>query len=94
MLLKLEGEMLISCCEGCKEISTSEINPSSIFLFEGSYTFYPNPCKNCNLVEHYNINLSLSDIDDVENESIPYLELNQRYYIRQLMNIVRPDLRE
>lgn len=103
MLLKIEENLLHVSCNNCGNFFISIIQEDIVHHDDvmGFNSYANDPCPRCGVQEAYNMTLPLTDeeeahlIADQNGEGIiPYNDVNQRHYIRQLMHRVRPDLKE
>jgi hypothetical protein len=84
-------------CKKCQTEFSSPIEPdfTSVFLPEfNEFTNVVAVCPNCSTMEIFNMNIPEDEMAEHEFEvDMPFEEINQRYYVRQLIRTVREDFK-
>jgi hypothetical protein len=69
---------------------TSNFQPE----FNAYTNFNSNPCPSCKSIEVFNMNIPTDETAESDAEAeMPYEEINQRHYVRQLIKAVREDFK-
>ena len=96
MLKSIQDKNLTIWCQcGTERVESAE-GVSLKFLPEfGEYQNYmSSPCPNCGIVEGYNMNLPLDELEDeIPTYEMPEEEEIQRYYVRLLIRLCREDFK-
>jgi hypothetical protein len=95
VLKKFQNRRLNLNCDKCKTDYDHQVEEGMTIVFlpeAGAYPTFNVICPNCGTFEFINMNIPVDEMAEHEfEEDMPYEEINQRYYVRQLIRTVRED---
>ena len=95
MLKDIIGDNMTVVCNNCQTENIFNVSEKTV-IFSPEFNEYENlsfECPGCHTIETFNMNIPVNDTDEIfESGDLPIGEEIQRYYVRLLMRIARPDL--
>lgn len=95
MLKDIIGNNMTVVCNNCKTENIFDVSEKTV-SFSPEFNQFENlgfECPGCHAIETFNMNIPVNDTDEnFESGDLPEDEEIQRYYVRLLMRIARPDL--
>jgi len=95
MLKEIIGDNMVVVCNNCQAENSYNVSEKTV-SFSPEFNEFENlnfECPGCHTIEIFNMNIPANDTDEnFMSGDLPIGEEIQRYYVRLLMRIARPDL--